>query len=55
MPLTPEQIWHHFDRMQQRIMVDKITKEEFFEQPEDERMEFYRWMQDQCGEIACWV
>jgi len=50
-----EEIWQHFDQMQQRAMHDKTTRDEFFEQPEDERLEFYRWLQDQAGEYACYM
>ena len=45
-----EQIWQHFDRMQQRIMATKTTRDEFFEQPEDERMDFYNWLKNQAGD-----
>ena len=48
-------IWTHFNRMQKRVMADITTREEFFEQPEEERLEFYDWMQKQCGEYACWM
>ena len=50
-----ENIWQHFDRMQQRVMADKTTKEEFFSQPESERLEFYNWIQKQCGEFAAYM
>lgn len=50
-----EEIWQHFNRMQNRVMYDKTTKKEFFEQPEDERIDFYNWMKKQCGEYACWI
>jgi hypothetical protein len=50
-----DKIWEHFNRMQKRVMSDMTTKEEFFAQPEYERMEFYEWMQRQCGQYACWL
>jgi hypothetical protein len=49
------EVWKHFNRMQRRIMADKTSKSEFFAQPESERLEYYRWMQQQCGEYACWM
>ncbi len=48
-------IWQHFNRMQQRVMADKTTREEFMAMPEGERMDFYGWLQGQCGEYACWI
>lgn len=48
-------IWSHFNRMQKRVMADKTTKEEFFAQPEDERMEFYNWLQQQAGQYSTWM
>ena len=48
-------VWNHFNRMQKRVMADKTTKAEFFAEPEEARMEFYRWLQNQCGEYACWM
>jgi len=50
-----ESIWKHFNRMQVRIMADLTTREEFFAQPEEERLEFYSWMQRQCGQYACYI
>lgn len=47
-------IWRHFDRMQS-IMADKTTRSEFFAQSEEERMEFYLWLQRQCGQYACYI
>ncbi len=49
------EIWKHFNRMQKRVMVDKITRKEFFEGCEEERMDFYKWMQLQCGSFACYI
>lgn len=48
-------IWSHFNRMQKRVMYDKTTKKEFFSQPRAERLEFYNWLQKQCGEHACFM
>ena len=48
-------IWLHFNRMQKRVMEDKVTKKEFMAEPEDDRMEFYHWMEKQCGEYSCWM
>ena len=50
-----EHIWQHFNRMQDRVMADKTTREQFFAQPAEERMEFYNWLQSQCGQFACYV
>lgn len=50
-----EAVWAHFNRMQKRVMADKTTKKEFFAESESERMDFYRWMQQQCGEYSCWT
>jgi len=50
-----EQIWKHFNRMQKRVMATKTTKKEFFAESEAERLDFYNWMQQQCGEYACWM
>jgi hypothetical protein len=49
------EIWKHFNRMQKRVMADKTTRKEFFAQSEEERMSFYRWMQQQCGSYACYI
>ena len=50
-----DRIWRHFDRMQKRVMATKTSKEEFFAQPEDERMAFYEWLQQQCGGYSCYM
>jgi len=50
-----ETIWQHFNRMQKRVMADKTSKKEFFAEPEKDRLEFYRWMQRQCGQYACFM
>ena len=50
-----EKIWQHFNRMQLRIMDDITTKEQFFSESEESRLEFYNWMQDQCGQYACFM
>ena len=48
-------IWSHFNRMQKRVMADKTTKAEFMAEPESDRLEFYEWMQKQCGQYSCWM
>ncbi len=48
-------IWSHFNRMQKRVMADKTTKKEFMAQPESERIDFYNWLQKQCGEYSAWM
>ena len=48
-------IWKHFNRMQKRVMADKTTKKEFMAEPEADRIEFYQWMQKQCGEYSAWM
>ena len=50
-----EAIWQHFDRMQKRVMATTTTRERFFDEPELDRLEFYQWMQVQCGSNACWM
>ena len=45
--------WEHFDRLQQRIMADKTSREDFFAESVDERLKFYEWMQTQAGEFSC--
>lgn len=50
-----EDIWSHFDRMQQKVMADITSREEFFAESEKKRMEFYDWMMCQCGEYACYM
>ena len=50
--INREEQWQHFDRMQQRVMADITTRDEYFSQPEKEQNEFYRWMIKQCGEYA---
>ena len=52
---SDEKMWSHFDRMQRRVMADKTTNREFFAEPEAERLTFYNWMKQQCGELACWM
>ena len=49
--INREEQWQHLDRMQQRIMATKTTREEYFSQPEKEQNEFYRWMLVQCGDM----
>lgn len=51
------EIWKHFNRMQKRVLCPecRLTEEEFFEEPEQERLDFYQWMQDQCGQYACYI
>jgi hypothetical protein len=49
------EIWKHFNRLQKRMMATKTTRREFFEQPEDERLDFYNWIQRQAGEYSCWM
>ena len=49
------EMWDHFDRLQQRVMADITTEEDFFNESEDAQVEFYDWMQRQCGEHACWM
>ena len=49
------QIWKHFNRMQKSVMATKTTRQEFFAESEKERMDFYRWLQRQCGQMACWM
>ena len=57
-PVTEQdwfELWKHFNRLQKRVMADKTTKKEFFAQPPKERLEFYQWMQNQCGSNALWM
>ena len=51
-PIDWPEIWEHFNRMQQRIMDSITTKEEFLAESELDRMDFYNWMKNQCGEYA---
>ena len=48
-------IWSHFNRMQKSVMDTKTTKKEFMAKSEKERMDFYNWMQQQCGQYACYM
>ena len=48
-------IWQHFNRMQKRVMADKTTKKEFFAESEQNRLEFYAWLQKQCNEYSAWI
>ena len=48
-------IWKHFNRMQKRVMATKTTKKEFMAQPESERLDYYNWLQKQCGGFACYI
>ena len=41
--------------MQKRVMADKTTKKEFFAESEQNRLEFYAWLQKQCGEYSAWI
>ena len=50
-----DRIWRHFNRMQRRVMATKTSRLEFFAQPEDERMAFYEWLQQQCGGYSCYM
>ena len=52
-----EEIWRHFNRLQKRVMASEsiTTKREFFEEPAQERLDFYQWMQTQCGQYSCYI
>ena len=54
--LDTEKMWQHLNRMQKRIMAKPyITKAEFLAQPESDQIEFYSWIQKQCGSNACFM
>lgn len=48
------QFFAHLDRMQRRIMTKDswITEEQFLTETPFERLEYYKWMTQQCGELA---
>ncbi len=48
-------IWAHFNRLQKRVMATETTRKEFFAQSETDRLEFYSWVQNQCGAYSCWM
>jgi hypothetical protein len=55
---TPEEwqtIWLHFNRMQKRVMGSLTTRKEFFAESEVDRLDFYNWMQIQCGAYSTWM
>lgn len=47
-------MFEHLDRMQRRVMIREswITEEEFNAEPELEKLAYYHWMCQQCGEWA---
>jgi len=51
--MTEDQLWAHFDRMQNVAMTEDsiITREEFFSQPEEEQKEYYNWLCRQVNSI----
>lgn len=44
----------HLDRMQRRIMTREnwITEKQFRAESPEEQLSYYRWMLQQCGELA---
>jgi len=50
-----EKVWSHFNRMQKKIMYDITSRADFFAESESDRIEFYNWMQNQCGQYACYM
>lgn len=43
-------IWEHFDRMQEQVMKDMTSRNEFFAESSEKRIELYDWMMCQCVE-----